>query len=261
MRRRVLILLAALVLAGVSGIAVLSYARSADRRAVSGKEGVWVVVAKERIPPDTIGSAAKALTERILVPAETVPKGALNEWDPALDGMRLAVALEPSQLVMRPLFHTESTAAGNRRLSVPKGELAVTVALSIAPQVAGDVAADDKVAVYGTCPATGTEEVPQKTRLLLPAATVRTIGEAPMPQATVAQTAPADGTPAPSATTVLATPSNERTERYVVTLGVNERDAPRLVHAARTCLIYLALLGPSTSVTPGPAVDAGELYR
>ena len=106
MRRRVLILLAALLLAGISATAILSYVRGADRRALEGKQGVWVLVATERIPAGTAGSDVRKLTERILVPAETVPDGTLTSWDSALDGLRLAAALEPSQLLMRPLFRT-----------------------------------------------------------------------------------------------------------------------------------------------------------
>ncbi|GIE28405.1 hypothetical protein Ait01nite_014500 [Actinoplanes italicus] len=258
MRRRVLILLAALLLAGISATAIVSYVRGADRRALEGKQGVWVLVARERIPAETVGAEVRKLTERILVPAETVPAGTLTSWDPVLDDLRLAAVLEPSQLLMRPLFRTAApSAAPSRRLAVPRDKLAVTVALSIAPQVAGDVSTGDQVTVYSSCPlepAAG--DPPPRTRALVPRTRVLAIGEAPEP-----------GTPSPSAgaaAEVLPEPTpttRPDTERYVVTLAVGPTDAQRLVHASRYCALYLAMPGTSVQVTPGGGVDTDGLYR
>ena len=53
MRRRILILLAAAVLAMVSVAAVVAYARGADRRALDGREGRYVLLATAAIPAGT----------------------------------------------------------------------------------------------------------------------------------------------------------------------------------------------------------------
>lgn len=257
MQRRIVILLAALLLAVLSGLAVLSYAHSADRRAVSGMRGVRVLVARERIPAQTSGAdiRAKNLTEHLLVPAGTVPKGTLTGWDSALDGMWLAVALEPGQLLMRRLFQSADATAGHRRaITVPVKQIAVTVALSVAPQVAGTVTVGDQVAVYSTCPLAPRAGEDQRTRLLLPRVKVIMIGEAPAPGAV------AGGSPSPSGDAVVDPPAGGPAERYVVTLAVSDADAPRLVHATQTCLLYLGLLGPSATVTPGPPVDLTGLF-
>ncbi|WP_430787548.1 RcpC/CpaB family pilus assembly protein [Actinoplanes sp. G11-F43] len=264
MRRRVLILLAALLLAFVSGAAIIAYVRGADKRAVEGKQGVWVLIARERIPADTVGSDVKNLTERILVPNETVPVGALTTWEAALDGLRLTAPLEKSQLLMRALFQKDGPAAsGPRRYTVPTDMLAVTVALSVAPQVAGDVTAGDQVTVYGTCPLQPDSDSPgpPKTRPLLPRAQVMVIGEAPEVDPT---------TPAPVVPSGSATPEPEETEddkqksgkyeRYVVSLAVTPKDAQRLIHASKYCGLYLALLGATVKVTPGDGVDTKGLF-
>ncbi|WP_433829953.1 RcpC/CpaB family pilus assembly protein [Actinoplanes sp. CA-015351] len=279
MRRRILILLAALLLAGISGTAVLSYARSADRRALSGNQGLWVLVAKQRIPADTLGSAIreKGLTERILVPAKTVPDGALTVWDPDLDKLRLTAPLERSQLLMRPLFQSpvKASPSPTRRIKVPKGRLAVSVALSVAPQVAGDLEPGDTVAVYASCmlDIVGGEldgKQDKRTRLLLPDAKVITIGEAPTP-ATPAPATPsatavasADASPSPSATSKYDTsPGTTSTtlQRYVATLSVDATDAQRLIHATQQCALYLALLGPKATPTVGEWVNSQELFE
>jgi pilus assembly protein CpaB len=260
MRRRVLILLAALVLAGISGAALLSYARGADRRALAGNQGVWVLTAREKIPAETAGADVQRLVERILVPAETVPDGTLTDWDPALDAQRLAAPLEPSQLLLRQLFRTAAPSAPPaRRLVVPEDKLAVTVALSVAPQVAGDVAAGDVVTVYGTCPLQPADgDGPPRTRALLPRTEVIVIGEAPRP--TPAPTASASASAEPQVLSEPATGTADQTDRYVVTLAVGPDDAQRLIHASRYCALHLAMLGAAAEVTPGSGVDTGGLF-
>ncbi|MEU4691533.1 RcpC/CpaB family pilus assembly protein [Actinoplanes sp. NPDC023714] len=280
MRRRILILLAALLLAGISGTAILSYARSADRRALSGNQGIWVLVAKQRIPVDTLGSAIRerGLTERMLVPAKTVPDGALTVWDPDLDELRLAAPLEPSQLLMRPLFQPVPKAgpSPSRRMTVPKGRLAVSVALTVAPQVAGDVEPGDRVAVYASCTLEisggeldGTQD--ELTRLLLPNAQVIAIGEAPSPTTPApapSVTVPADAgasaaaSPSPSPSSRYDTaPASASLQRYVATLSVDAEDAQRLVHATQQCRLYLAILGPKATPTIGEAISSRELFQ
>ena len=49
-------------------------------------------------------------------------------------------------------------------------------------------------------------------------------------------------------------------QRYVATLAVDAEDAPRLVHAALTGLLYLAMLGPEATAVPGPGVDISRLF-
>ncbi|MEU8818861.1 RcpC/CpaB family pilus assembly protein [Actinoplanes sp. NPDC048796] len=258
MRRRVLILLAALLLAGISGVAVLAYAHSADRRALNGVKGVWVLVAKQRIPAGTRGAdiRAKGLAERVLMPARTVPEGTLTSWTSDLDRLTLSATAERMQLLMRPLFQAAgpSASAPSRGFAVPTGMLAVTVQLSVPTQVAGNLVAGDRVAVYGTFPATAQNAEEQTTRLLLPRAVVISIGEAQAPDVTPKPTP----SPSASATTSGTTPSSY--VRYVVTLAVDSPDAQRLVHAARTGLLYLAMLGPEATAVPGPGVDISGLF-
>ncbi|XVU21799.1 Flp pilus assembly protein CpaB [Actinoplanes sp. CA-054009] len=262
MRRRVLILLAALLLAGISGVAILAYAHSADRRALNGVKGVWVLVAKQRIPAGTKGAdiKAKGLAERVLMPAQTVPEGTLTSWTSDLDRLVLSAPAERKQLLMRPLFQaaTPSASASTRGFTVPKGMLAVTVELSVPTQVAGNVVAGDRVAVYGTFPVTAQRAEDKTTRLLLPRAVVISIGEALAPDVTP-QPTPAPSA-SPSATSAAPGSSQEEYIRYVATLAVDSEDAQRLVHAARTGLLYLAMLGPEATAVPGPGVDISGLF-
>jgi pilus assembly protein CpaB len=254
MRRRVLIVLFALVLGGLSAMAVLVYAHGADRRAVAGREGVWVLLAHDRIPKGTTGAQIRAgkLAERVLMPAATVPEGALDEFDAQLDGLRLAADLAPDQMLMRGLFAgaDDMTAA---QAGVPDGKLAISVEVSMAPGVAEKVASGDTVTVFVTYP----KDYPpsqQKTRVLLPEATVISIATGP----------PSDVTPSPTTSSRLSvsgrTTSRQRADSYPATLAVDQSQATRLVHAAQTGLIYLGLIGVDASVAPSAAVDYGNIF-
>ncbi|WP_306213606.1 Flp pilus assembly protein CpaB [Actinoplanes sp. RD1] len=243
MRRRILIALAALVLAGLSGLSVALYARGVDQRAVDGRQAVSVLLARQRIPAGTTGAdiRAKGLARQVVMPAKTVPEGALGTLGTSLDDLRLSSDLAPDQLILRGQFATAEAAA---TVGVPKGQLGVSIEVTMAPGVAEKVAAGDRVTVFVTYPR-GVQPGSQKTRVLLPAATVISI--------TTGQ--PSDVRPAPTSTRASAT-----TRSYPATLAVGQADATRLVHAAQTGEIYLGLLGEGTQVTPSTAVDLDSLW-
>jgi pilus assembly protein CpaB len=51
-----------------------------------------------------------------------------------------------------------------------------------------------------------------------------------------------------------------QTGTVLVTVAVSQREAERLVHAAQTGMLYLALLTESSHLTPGPGVDNHSLF-
>jgi pilus assembly protein CpaB len=252
MRRRVLIVVFALFLGGLSAMAVVVYAHGADRRAVADRKGVWVLLAQDRIPRGTSGAQIRSgnLAERVLMPAATVPEGALDAIDGKLTGLRLSADLAPDQMLMRGLFADEDdmTAA---RAGVPDGKLAVSVEVTMAPGVAEKVTAGDTVTVFVTYP----KDYPpssQKTRVLLPEATVISIATGP----------PSDVTPSPTTSSRVSVSgrSNRQNASYPATLAVDQGQATRLVHAAQTGSIYLGLVGVDATVGPSAAVDYGNIW-
>src|SRR4051812_16210672 len=199
MRRRILIALTALVLAGLSAMALLVYARGVDRRAVAGRDAVWVLLAGRRIPAGTTGARIRddKLFDRVLMPAETVPKGTLHAYDASLDGLRLTADLQPRQLLMRDQFGTQAPPSA-ARAGVPEGKLAVSIAVTMAPGVAEQVVAGDQVTVFVTYPKDQPPSA-QQTRILLPGATVLSIttgpsGDVPPSPAATRRSGPADDT-------------------------------------------------------------------
>jgi pilus assembly protein CpaB len=259
MRRRIVMLAVAFVLAILSAVAVVAYARTADRRAVEGKKGTWVLLATARIPTGTTGAQirSKRLVRQVLMPAQAVPSGALSKLDSTLDAKALNAELQPDQMLLSRQFETgiKPTVKPAPTFKVPADRLAVSVELGIAPQVAGNVKRGDKVTVFVTVPRVESEVRPQKTWVVLPQATVLSVGESAVPKGSPIVIQPSGA--AALVPTVMPSPTSTdavQLERYVVTLAVTATQAEELVNGYNRGLLHLGLLGASASVTAAPTV-------
>jgi pilus assembly protein CpaB len=256
MRRRILVLALAAVMALFSGIAVLAYAKGADRRALDGSQGKWVLLATGAIPAGTTIAdiRSRKLTRQVLMPARTVPDGALGKLEDVTDGQALNAALQPDQMLLLGQFAIAGvpTASPTPSFTLPAGKNAVSVSLGMAAQVAGRVHVGDQVDVYMTYPREDTADRPQTTVLMLSKVTVLSVGETPEVEATPTPTPAASGTPASApATTAAATTSIAGgLQRYVVTLAVSKGDGAKLITATNAGIVYLGL---ATIATRKPA--------
>src|SRR4051812_18903814 len=100
MKRSVIAIVAASLLALVGCGAVLLYVRAADARAVSGQEAVTVLLANKEIPAGTSGAKIRAggLAQAVPMPRASVPPDALSSLDASLDRLVLTADLQPRQL-------------------------------------------------------------------------------------------------------------------------------------------------------------------
>jgi pilus assembly protein CpaB len=269
MNRRLIPLVVAVVLALVGTTAVLVYVRSADERAIAGKQAVTVLVAKQLIPAGTTGEQVRSpdYTEKIRLPAETVPPDVLGSVPAELDRLVVTADIQPKQLVFRGAFGEKASVGGG--LALPKGKMAVSVQLPVPAQVANFVRPGSKVAIFGSFTMrSDTQRVPagdglarrpeanQATRLLLSGVEVLAIGVYGLDGTTAA--------PKPDpATNGAAGSENQQSsgDMLTVTVAVNQADAQRLVHSAQTSSLYLALQDDSSVVKADPGVDNSTLYR
>lgn len=252
--------LAAAVLACLSAVAVLSYAAGADRRAVEGKKGTWVLLATAEISSGTTGAQIRSrrLVRQVLMPAETVPSGAITKLDKTFDTKTINADLQPDQMLLSRQFEAggaRPSASPTPTFRVPASHLAVTVALGIAPQVAGNVERGDKVAVYITMPRQDSQKNPQRTWVLLPSVEVISVGES-LPPNVYLMISPGPSGSGPPMVSPSPTASGEdvELERYVTTLAVPPDQAEILVNGANRGLLHLGLLGPGTEVTGSATV-------
>jgi Flp pilus assembly protein CpaB len=258
MRRRIILMLVAAVMAGFSSLAVVAYGHSADQRALNGAQGTWVLLATANIPADTTGAdiRSRKLVRQVLMPARSVPSGALSKLDATFDRLTLNAGLQPDQILMEGQFDhpAPATASPSPTFQLPAGKIAVAVDLTIARQVAGNVDTGAVVTIFLTKP-NGTDTRDQTTTIVIPKTTVISVGERPKP--TVAAPTPS-GTGATVIPTVVSSAPVDATaglDRYVVTVAVTQSEAEKLINGYNTGELHLGLVA-TPSVSPAPGAES-----
>jgi pilus assembly protein CpaB len=261
MKRRLLIIVLALILAAVGTSGVIAYVRGANARAIAGMKAVSVLVAQKKIASGTTAGAAMrgGLLASQTLPASSVPADALSAITPDLSSLVLSADVQPGQLVLRPMLVTAAQTTSG--LAIPPGMMALTLAFCLPEDVAGAVQAGSEVAVFDTvgfntgspisgapgCAGAHTQTGGTiKTRVVLQRVSVLSVG-----------TGGPGGTSSTSATSTLSGSSSGSASQTgtLVTLAVTQAQAEQLIQMTETGLPYLALLttGSRTSA------DAGHL--
>lgn len=145
MTRKILGLVASVVLAVVGAFLVLSYVNNADERAAAGEEQVAVLVVSDTIDA---GERAADLSRKVateLVPARMQAEAAVASLD-QLAGQVAAVTLLPGEQLLATRFITEEEREETVGVEVPVGYLQVTVSLSPERAVGGQLVPGDLVA-------------------------------------------------------------------------------------------------------------------
>jgi len=260
-RRRVLTVVAAVLLAAVGTLAVLAYVHQANNRAVAGLKTINVVVAQSTVPSGT--PAGQAMREGLLgtqkLPVASAPADAVQEITSGLAGLVTSATVQPGQLLLRPMLVAAAQVTGG--VAIPKGKIAVTIQLCLPEAVADYVSAGSEVAVFDTYGTTSSSSANLQrtcdaghqvtdnvaTRIVLPRVEVLSVGQAP---------ASSQSSSSGSAATAADGPNSSATQQGVVlvTLAVTQADAQRVISIDETGLPYLGLLTPTSQTGFAPAV-------
>lgn len=248
MKRRMLVIGLAILLAVVGAVGVLLYVRAADDRALAGREAVTVLVAGKRIPAGTSARSAQdaGLLRSEKMPAGTVPEDALKS---AADVDELVVSSDVSagQLLVRPMFVAAARLTDG--IEIPEGKIAVTVPAEAWQRVGGLAKPGAKVAIFdsfnvletkpGNTPAgdglQNQHDYNKATRLLLTDIEVLAVQQ---------EKGSEEGT----------------IGKALVTVAVDQAGAEKIIHAQQTGALYLALLGEKPDVKPGAGVDNRSVF-
>jgi pilus assembly protein CpaB len=262
MKRRLLIIVLALILATVGTIGVLSYVQGANTRAIAGMKAVSVLVAQKKITSGTTAGAAlrSGLLTSQTLPASSVPADALSAVTSGMSSLVFGADLQPGQLLLRPMLVTAAQTTSG--LAIPPGMVALTLAFCLSEDVAGAVQAGSQVAVFDTVglntgsPITGAPGCAGahtqvggtiRTRVVLQRVPVLSVGPAgPGGTSSTSTTSTLSGSSSSSSTTQGGT---------LVTLAVTQAQAEQLIQMTETGLPYLALLTTGSRTT----ADAGHL--
>lgn len=249
MNRRIALIALAIVLALVGTFAVYSYAKSADKRAVADTRATSVVITTKRIPAGTSwADAVKGgyLTSEHL-PAGSAPSSALSSVAEAAIGRDAVAAADiaPGQIVLRQAFGTAAPKTG--ALTIPKGDIAISVTLTSGSNVANYVSPGSEVIVFVTA------KLKDKRLKGLAAGDDLYVNRTVVPRAQVLATSTAPTTDVAGASGSSADSST------VVTLALSQLDAQRVILQQQIGQLYLGLLSANSKVgMDGGVVNVGQ---
>lgn len=243
MKRRLIAVVVAVVLAGVGGMLVLSYVSAADRRAMAGLEAVSVLVATKPIPEGTTAEALPQLVAPKLVPSMAVVPGTVATVE-ELAGRVATVPLQPGQQVLASQFADPATLEEPGTVKVPDGMQQVSIILEPQRVVGGTVTPGATVGLYVTMSVAEGRET--QTGLVLQKVLVTQVqgGVVPPPAAEGEAAAPAASPGGSVLVTMAATPANVQ----------------KIVYAAENAKIWLSLQPADADPVTVPPQTVKGLY-
>lgn len=255
MKSRLLAGIAAVVLAVIGAVLVVSYASGADARAVQALEPVEVLVVAKPVPAGTaVESLPPFLTAQTLS-GTAVAKSALQSLD-GLAGKVTSVDLLPGEQLIAERLTAPETAQSSGSVQVPDGFQEISFQLDPQRVVGGRLVAGDHIGIFISLKGGGIEAKPDKetTQLTLHKVLVtsvqRAASAAPSPQPT------ASGSAAPVEDTSLPTGS------LLLTVAVIDVDATKIVYGLEFGTLWLSKepLSAKDSGRPG-IMTKPEVYK
>ena len=244
MKKPIIPILVAVVLAIGAGVAVFLFASSSDSRAVADQQPVSIVVTTGEVTTGmTFGEAVdQGLLEQTEVPEKLAPASSVQSTAEVTASDVALADLPAGQVVLAGAFAAELPAAAP--ITVPEGLLAVSVFLEDPAKVGSFLRPGSKIAIFDTVklPATtqGGQEVRQ-TRTLLDGVQVLAIGPTTEQQAKTA--------------------TQDAWAATLVTVAVDQAQAEKLVHGIQDGALYMALLGENTALEPSAGVNNVNLFE
>ncbi len=237
-------MLVAAVIAALGTLVVFLYVRGANNRADQRYAAVTVLKAVKQIDPGETATAAQQagkLTTASVSRQDVLP-GAINGLNP-ISSEVATTTIYPGEQIVTSKFGSAG-AAGTTSLTIPKGNMAISVSLSDPSRVAGFVNPGDKVAIFDSATGNG---VGSFTRLLLPSVEVIGVGTTTVtPKTTTA----ADGTQ-----------STESLPRTLLTLSVSQAEGQKVIYASNNGTLAFGLLNDQSQVAPSKGVTGANLFN
>jgi pilus assembly protein CpaB len=242
-RRRILIVVAAIA-AALGTALVFFYVQGADKRADDKFNAVKVLtVVKQINVGETVTAAQTAGKIEVgSVSRSQVLPGALTSLE-SISNQIAQTNLYPGEQIIASKF--AATVASTSTLTIPKGNIAISINLTDTARVAGFVNPGDKVAIFLN--ANGGAGLGSFTRLLLANVEVIAVGTT-----TVVSTTKTDSTGAQT---------TEQLPRTLFTLGVSQSQAQKILFASSTGELAFGLLDTDSNVKPDSGANAQNLFK
>ncbi len=242
MNRRAVAIVAAVLLAVLGAVVLISYVNNADQRAMADMEPVTVLVATGPIAEGTPTEALGELVAAENIPAAAVGPGAVTDLA-ELDGLVAVTTLQPGEQILAGRFADPASILRPGEIPAPPDLHQVSIPLA-APRVLGGTLTPG--ATVGVFISKGNPQ--NETHLVLHKILVLRVQGGITPPSD----AESDADPAAA-----AMPDGG----MIVTLAVNARDAETIVFGAEHGTIWLSVEGPEVPQEGTRIVTPGNVYQ
>jgi pilus assembly protein CpaB len=242
---------AALIVAIIGTVLLITYVSGADARAMSNTETQDVYVVQKSIPSGTAAGAVAGSVAKKPVPKAVLASGAVTDIG-QIQGKVAAVALEPGEQLLASRFVDPAALNGPGRAEVPAGMQEVTVRLPIERVAGGTLSAGDTVGVFLSFDKQDT--LPAQTQLEFHKVLVTGIQTASGALAENNATA----APQPNGGTKSSTASNAE---YLVTFARTSADAEKIIFATEFGKVYLSKEPASAVENNSGSTDRTKVLR
>ncbi|BCW72289.1 RcpC/CpaB family pilus assembly protein [Arthrobacter sp. NicSoilB8] len=245
MKSRLLAGVAAVVLAIIGAILVVSYASGADARAVKNLDPVDVLVVAKPVPAGTSAESLLPFLTSQKLPGTAVPKTALSSLD-GQAGKVTAVGLVPGEQLVAERLVAPETIKPSGVIDVPAGLQEISFQLEPQRVVGGQLTPGDHIGIFISLKSGGIAARPdtETTQLTLHKVLLTAVQGAPVPTATPQ---PSDGGSATAPAAAPLVPAGP----LILTVAVNDVDASKIVYGSEFGTLWL-------SKEPLDAVDSGR---
>lgn len=162
--RRLIAAIAAVLLAGVGAVLLLSYVGKADLRAMAGMETVKVLVVEKRVLEGTPAEKLSGLVTVKTLPVKAVASGTLSNLDP-IRGRVATTDLQPGEQLLASRFIDPALLVDPNEVKIPKGMQQVSIALESQRVLGGELTPGTSVGVFISL--AKEDERPAQTHLVL----------------------------------------------------------------------------------------------
>lgn len=264
MKTRLLGGIAALIVAIIGTVLLVSYVQTADRRALANTQTDTVYVVEKAVAAGTAADKLAASVVKKDVPKLAVASDSVTDLE-ALGDKVTAVSLVAGEQLLSTRMVEPQAFLGSARVQVPDGLQEITLKLPIERVAGGTIKAGDTVGVFvsvdnaTTNTATG-EPVTASTGTQLTFHKVLvTAAQYSNGNAAKSQPNQAEGNPAEGSLSAKKDTSNDGT--YLITLARNSADAERIVFATEFGKVYLSKEPANAVENNTGVVSKARLFR
>ncbi|WP_249335987.1 Flp pilus assembly protein CpaB [Sinomonas gamaensis] len=248
--------MAALIVAVVGTVLLLTYVNGADRRAFANVETEDVYVVQKAIPA---GTAAASLGDSVV--KKTLPKAAIAANTMAdlssVQGKVASVDLQPGEQLLANRFVDPTAVKSSGRANVPAGMQEVSIKLPIERVVGGALAPGDTVGILLSFAAQDAQ--PAQTQLTYNKVLITAVQ---LSSGANAQDTSTSQSAANSGSGGIATGSNNAgAGEYLVTFALPAADAQRIVYSVEFGKVYLTKEPGNALENASGTIDRTKVFR